>query len=98
MSNKTKLLNFLKGNKDKAAASTEPAKEKTLSDLQQEYSNVCARIGDAEYQIFLKQEEVKLLKDTARKINQEGAEVQARTVQVAAEQAAPAAQEESEGT
>lgn len=53
------------------APKTEAKKERTLADIQLEYSNTAMRAGALQYEIKVKNDDLKLLNDRLRDLNME---------------------------
>jgi hypothetical protein len=50
-------------------------KERTIEEIQKEYSLVCAEAGQAQYQLFIIQKDLEIKNDRLRKLNLEAAAV-----------------------
>lgn len=56
----------------------EESKERTIEEIQKEYSLVCAEAGQAQYQLFIIQKDLEIKNDRLRKLNLEAAAVSAK--------------------
>lgn len=56
----------------------EESKERTIEEIQKEYSLVCAEAGQAQYQLFILQQDLEIKNDRLRKLNLEAAAVSAK--------------------
>lgn len=56
----------------------EESKERTIEEIQKEYSLVCAEAGQAQYQLFILQKDLEIKNDRLRKLNLEAAAVSAK--------------------
>jgi len=52
--------------------------ERTIEEIQKEYSLVCAEAGQAQYQLFILQKDLEIKNDRLRKLNLEAAAVSAK--------------------
>jgi hypothetical protein len=53
-------------------------KERTIEEIQKEYSLVCAEAGQAQYQLFILQKDLEIKNDRLRSLNLEAAAVTAK--------------------
>lgn len=60
---------------------TKPAETRTFEQIQQEFTNVCARAGHLEYQIFTFKKDLEILNNQMRELNLAAAAVQAQAKQ-----------------
>jgi predicted nucleic acid-binding Zn-ribbon protein len=72
------------------AAESEQKPARTMADVQQEYQNLCAKAGQAQYQIAILSKDLEMLNDALRDLN-----VEAATIQMQQSQAAKKAAEEA---
>lgn len=56
----------------------EESKERTIEEIQKEYSLVCAEAGQAQYQLFILKQDLEIKNDRLRKLNLEAAAVSAK--------------------
>lgn len=56
----------------------EEKKERTIEEIQKEYSLVCAEAGQAQYQIFVLEKDLEIKNDRLRSLNLEAAAVAAK--------------------
>jgi len=56
----------------------EEVKERTIEEIQKEYSLVCAEAGQAQYQLFILQQDLEVRNERLRKLNLEAAAVSAK--------------------
>jgi len=63
------------------------APERTLQDIQQQYTGLCNKAGHMQYQIFTFEKDLALINQTLRDLNFEAAALQAKEAQKAAEDA-----------
>ncbi len=64
-------------------------KERTVSEIQSEYSGLCARAGHAQYQISVMQKDLELINEQLRELNLEAAASSAKEAAAKAEAATP---------
>lgn len=51
--------------------------KRTLDEVRQEYSNLCAKAGHVQYQIAVLGDDLKLINDQIKELNLEAAKIQA---------------------
>jgi hypothetical protein len=50
-------------------------KKRTLDEIKQEYANICSKAGNINYQISCMKDDLNLLHEQMRELNQEGAKL-----------------------
>ena len=68
-----------------------PKKERTVEQVQQEYTQMCVRAGHTQYQIAQLQKDLALFNDTLRDLNLEAGAIQAKNLAAEAAKKAEAA-------
>lgn len=61
-------------NKSQPVKLEEPTKRRSVAEIQQEYADLCARMGNINYQIWILESDLLLLQNRARALNNEGAQ------------------------
>lgn len=64
--------------------SEEVKKERSVAEIQQEYTNLCARAGQLQYQILIASKDLSALNGTLQNLNLEAAAAQNKAAEVAA--------------
>jgi len=70
-----------------------PKTYRPVSEIQQQYQNLCTKAGHLQYQIFTLQKDLAMTNDTLRDLNVEAGESQKAAEATAAKEAAAKAQE-----
>lgn len=94
-----KLSQFLSKKAAKVAESkpAEAPKEPSSDELQNEYFQLCTRIGNSEYQVWALEHDLKLMYERARDLNQAGAKAKQKEAEAAKAKAADEKKEEDNG-
>ncbi len=82
----SKLRNLFNKEKKVEVKKEEP-KQRSTSEIQQEYTDVCARIGNIDYQIWILENDKELLRQRGRELNHEGSASKQREALEAAQKA-----------
>jgi predicted RNase H-like nuclease (RuvC/YqgF family) len=56
----------------------EPKKERTMQDIQQEFTALCTKAGHLDYQVFTYKKDIEILQNQMRELNFEAAALQGR--------------------
>lgn len=56
----------------------EAKKERTMNDVQQEFSTLCTRLGHLQYQVYIHGKDSEILSNQMRDLNFEAASIQAK--------------------
>lgn len=61
----------------------EPKKERSIDEVKQEFSTLCAQAGQINYQVYTFQKDLELINNQLRNLNFEAAAIQSKAVEAA---------------